>query len=68
VENQRARRFSGLSNPIVLWLASSLRGSAQCLIGIETAVADGLSAMRGPGDSHSDVILRLVEIEAKAGR
>jgi predicted CopG family antitoxin len=51
-----------------LWLASGLRGSAQRLIGIETAVADRLSAMRGPGDSHSDVILRLVEIEAKAGR
>jgi predicted CopG family antitoxin len=31
---------------------------------LETAVADKLAAMRGPGESYSDVILRLVEIEA----
>ena len=27
-----------------------------------------LHALRGPGESYSDVILRLVQIEAKAGR
>jgi predicted CopG family antitoxin len=36
------------------------------LIWVETAVADKLAAMRGPGESHSDVILRLFEIEARS--
>ena len=31
---------------------------------LEGAVADRLGAMRGPGESNSDVILRLVRIEA----
>jgi predicted CopG family antitoxin len=35
------------------------------LVWLEAAVVDRLSAMRGPGESYSDVILRLVEIEAK---
>ena len=35
------------------------------LIWIETAVADKLAAMRGPGESYSDVILRLFEIDAQ---
>ena len=30
------------------------------LVWVETAVVDKLSALRGPGESHSDVILRLV--------
>jgi hypothetical protein len=34
------------------------------LIWVETAVADRLTAMRRPGESYSDVILRLVELEA----
>jgi hypothetical protein len=29
-------------------------------------VADRLLALRGPGESYSDVILRLVEIEARS--
>jgi predicted CopG family antitoxin len=36
----------------------------QCLIHVEAAVVDRLVAVRGPGESYSDVILRLVEIEA----
>jgi predicted CopG family antitoxin len=31
---------------------------------VETVVLDRLSAMRGPGESYSDIILRLVELEA----
>jgi len=36
----------------------------QWLVWVETSVADRLAAMRGPGESLSDVIMRLVEIEA----
>jgi hypothetical protein len=32
------------------------------LIWIEDAMADRLSAMRGPGESYSDVILRLAAV------
>jgi len=31
---------------------------------IEAAVVDRLAAMRGPGEDYSDVILRVVELEA----
>ena len=34
------------------------------LIWLDRAIADRLRALRGPGESYSDVILRLVEIEA----
>ena len=34
------------------------------LIWIERAVVDRLMALRGPGESYSDVILRLVQLEA----
>ena len=37
----------------------------QRLIWLEAAVVDRLTAMRKPNESLSDVILRLVEIEAK---
>ena len=33
------------------------------MIWLEPRVLDRLEAMRGPGESYSDVILRLVEIE-----
>jgi hypothetical protein len=36
----------------------------QCFIQIEAALVDRMRAMRRPGDSYSEVILRLVEIEA----
>jgi hypothetical protein len=38
------------------------------LIWLDSAVVDRLAALRGPGESYSDVILRLVEIEAKGRR
>jgi hypothetical protein len=31
-------------------------------------MADRLGAMRGPGESYSDVILRMVETDAYGGR
>lgn len=34
------------------------------LVWLETPIVDRLGAMRGPGESYSDVILRLVELEA----
>ena len=37
------------------------------MIWIEAAI-DRLTALRGPGECYSDVILRLVEIEAKGRR
>jgi hypothetical protein len=37
----------------------------QRLVWLETAVVDKLAALRGPGESYSDLILRLVEVEAQ---
>jgi hypothetical protein len=42
------------------------RRGGQCFIHLKEAIVDRLGAMRGPGESYSDVILRLVEIEAGA--
>jgi hypothetical protein len=39
------------------------RRRGQCFIFLTEAIADRLGAMRGPGESYSDVILRLVESE-----
>ena len=39
----------------------------QRLIWVEAAVVDRLTAMRRPNERLSDVILRLVELEAKVG-
>jgi hypothetical protein len=33
------------------------------LVRLDRAVVDGPGALRGPGESYSDVILRLVEME-----
>jgi predicted CopG family antitoxin len=33
------------------------------MIWVDAAVVDRLMAMHGPGESYSDVILRIVEIE-----
>jgi hypothetical protein len=46
-----------------------LNAEGERLIWVEAAVVDRLMALRGPGESMSDVILRLVEIEGgdKAG-
>ena len=35
------------------------------LIWLEAAIVDKLAAMRGPGESFSDVILRLVELDGR---
>ena len=47
-----------------------LNEKGERLVWLEAAVVDRLAAMRGPGESYSDVILRLIEIEAdvKTGR
>jgi hypothetical protein len=41
--------------------------SGERQIWIDARAADRLAAMRGPGESYSDVILRLVELEASPG-
>jgi len=38
------------------------------VVWLDAAVVDKLAALRGPGESYSDVILRLVQIDAKAAR
>ena len=37
------------------------------LIWLEDAMADRLGAMRGPGESYSEAILRLVEMKGACG-
>jgi hypothetical protein len=49
-------------------MASPSSGRPGCLIHIETAVLDGLRAMRRPGESYSDVIFRLVELTPSGWR
>ena len=41
------------------------RDRGRCFIQVEAAVVDRMRIMRRPGESYSDVILRLVELEAK---
>ncbi len=43
------------------------RRRGQCFIDLEEAFVDRLGAMRGPGESYSDVILRLVEARGGSG-
>ena len=52
-----------LLGSVAVELEANERGER--LIWLEDAVADRLRAMRGPGESYSDVILRLVELETK---
>jgi hypothetical protein len=42
------------------------RGRCQCFIQVEVAMVDRMRAMRRPGECYSEVILRLVELEAGA--
>ena len=42
------------------------REHGQCFIQVEAAVVDRLRAMRKPCESYSDVILRLIELEAQS--
>jgi hypothetical protein len=39
------------------------RDRDQCFIQVEAAVIDRMRAMRRPGESYSEVILRLIELE-----
>jgi hypothetical protein len=39
------------------------RDRGKCVIQVEAGVGDRMSAMRKPGESYSQVILRLVELE-----
>ena len=39
------------------------REQGQCFIQVEAAVVDRMRAMRRPGESYSEVILRLVELK-----
>ena len=53
-------RFMGLQ----IKLREAARLDGQCFVWLEPEVVNRLRAMRGPGESYSDVILRLVEIDA----
>jgi hypothetical protein len=39
------------------------REQGQCFIQVEAAVVDRMRAMRRPGESYNEVILRLVELK-----
>jgi hypothetical protein len=41
------------------------RDRGRCFIQVEAAVVDRMRAMRRPGESYSQVILRLVELETR---
>ena len=43
------------------------RDHGRCFIQVEAAVVDRMRAMRRPGENYSDVILRLVQLEAQRG-
>ena len=45
-------------------MPSMQREQSQCFIQVEAAVVDRMRAMRRPGESYRDVILRLVKLEA----
>jgi hypothetical protein len=45
-----------------------LNAKGERFVWLEPPVADRLTAMRGPDESYSDVILRLVALEAGASR
>jgi hypothetical protein len=43
-----------------------VRGTrSERLVWLAPPLVDRLTAMRGPSESHSDVVLRLIELEAK---
>jgi hypothetical protein len=44
------------------------RDQGQCFIQVEAAVVGRMRAMRRPGESYSQVILRLVELETSDQR
>ncbi len=44
------------------------RRGGQCFIHLKEPIVDRLRAMRGPGESYSDAILRLVDTEGACAR
>ena len=62
--------FSALAATLPLGAVAyepELNAKGERFVWLEPPVADRLTAMRGPGESYSDAILRLVEIEARGG-
>ena len=53
---------SSLPKGAALWPVQRDRGL--CFIQVEAAVVDRMRTMRRPDEDYSDVILRLIEIEA----
>lgn len=46
-------------------MSASSNAQGERLIWIEAHIVNRLAALRGPGEGYSDVILRLVELEAR---
>jgi hypothetical protein len=46
---------------------AAINAKDERLVWLEPRVIDRLRRLRGPGESYSDVILRLVQIEARSG-
>jgi hypothetical protein len=66
VIRHHGRRFDAIAATLPLGSVgyeAQLDAKGQRLIWLEAAVVDRLMAMRGFGESYSDVILRLVELE-----
>jgi hypothetical protein len=64
-----AEAFDAIAATLLLGSAGFERHPAddgQRLVWLEPHVVNKLRALRGPGESYSDVILRLVKIEALA--
>ena len=61
-------RFLFHHSAATLWPTLSATENAREAEPVESAAFDRRAAMRGPGESYSDVIVRLVEIEAKGRR
>ena len=51
-----------------MFYEAELTANGRRLIWIERLWFNKLDALRGPSESYSDVILRLVEIEGRGGR
>jgi len=61
---RRSESVSPLGVGVPVTNETLIRSAARRLIWLDHAVVNRLRAMRGPGESYSDVILQLVEIEA----
>ncbi len=67
-ERQEPAQYTeGMAEPLHAQVArAQLDAQGQRLIWLEARVIDKLTALRGHGESYSDVILRLVELEARS--